>query len=522
MGLFGKKGSSEMKGRRRKSWALITLGAAILYILFIAMKVGIEQTSSDEFCMSCHVHTHADNAWKLSTHFDNSSGVIVHCIDCHLPPKTDIHRHIWWKAYFGAKDVFKFYFTDTDKINWEAKGDPEVATHFTFMETCTGCHSNLFPSTLSEEGGDAHLHYQQNIETITCLNCHITVGHYDENNIHAHNVDFGVEATVDKEVYLEPAVVEAFDDYTEFIPGSTVSFDMVAVPGGTFTMGSPEKEKYRDEDEGPQVSVEVSDFWMGKAEVSWDEFLAFYAQTATVGREVAAAEKDAADVDAISGPTAPWGAPDQGWGKGQRPAITMSFHAAEVYCQWLTQVTGKKYRLPTEAEWEYAVRGGTTTPYFFEGTPGNYTSQGWKNKLFGPDTETITQYAVYVENSGSKTVEPSDVEPNPFGLLNLSGNVWEFVSDFYAPDMYGEYAGQGSVRDPKGPAAGEEHVIRGGAYDSDAIELRSANRDYTRTEQWLVTDPQIPKSIWWYSDSKNVGFRVVCEPQQLVTKNTDQ
>ena len=78
------------------------------------------------------------------------------------------------------------------------------------------------------------------------------------------------------------------------------------------------------------------------------------------------------------------------------------------------------------------------------------------------------------------------------------------------------------MKDPKGPAAGEEHVIRGGAFDSDATELRSANRDFTRTTEWLVTDPQIPKSIWWYSDSKNVGFRVVCEPRQLITKNTDQ
>ncbi len=507
MGLFGKKGSTKNKSARRKNWALITLGAVMLYIVFIAMNLAVEKTSSDEFCMSCHVHSHADNAWKLSTHFDNSSGVIVHCIECHLPPKGE--GHIWWKAYFGAKDVYKFYFTDTDKINWEAKGEAEVATHFTFLQNCTNCHSNLFPSTLSDEGGDAHLHYQQNLETITCLNCHITVGHYDESRKHEHNLDFGVTTTVDKEIYTEPTEVTTFENFTEMIPRSTVSFEMIAVPGGTFTMGSPESEKFRGADEGPQVQVQVSDFWIGMAEVSWDEFLAFYAETATVGHTATAAVTGEHDeeIDAISGPTAPWGAPDQGWGRGSRPAITMSFHAAEVYCQWLSQVTGKKYRLPTEAEWEYACRAGTSTPYFFEGGPKDYTKSGWKNSLLGPETEIISDYSAYSVNSGAKTVEPGDVKPNPFGLVNMPGNVWEFVSDWYAPNTYQEYAQQGTLIDPKGPESGEEHVIRGGAYDSDAVDLRSAKREQTRSEAWLVTDPQIPKSIWWYSDSKNVGFQ---------------
>jgi formylglycine-generating enzyme required for sulfatase activity len=262
----------------------------------------------------------------------------------------------------------------------------------------------------------------------------------------------------------------------------------------------------------------VGNFWMGRAEVSWDEFLAFYAETATAGH-TASTDEGHDEVDAISGPTAPWGAPDQGWGRGSRPAITMSFHAAEVYCQWLSKVTGKKYRLPTEAEWEYACRAGTNTPYFFEGKPQDYTKSGWKNKLFGPKTEVISDHAVYLANSGAKTKEPGDVTPNPLGLVNMSGNVWEFVSDWYAPDTYKQYAQQGKVTDPTGPGSGEEHVIRGGAYDSDAVDLRSANREATQSEAWLVTDPQIPKSIWWYSDSKNVGFRVVCEPDELLSSN---
>lgn len=513
MGLFKRKkatGAGAEKPEKKVSarrWRFVLLGVVLSYFLFLGANVMVHKTGTDEFCQSCHVHTEADAAWKLSTHYDNGSGVIVHCVDCHLPPWGE--GYMFAKAYFGLKDAYKFYFTDTDKINWEAKGAPEVAVKFTFMNSCTNCHSNLFPSTLSDDGGDAHLHYLQNMATISCLNCHITVGHYDENNIHAHNVDFGVTETVAKVVYTEAAPVEKFENFTEFIPGSGVSFEMVAIPGGTFTMGSPETEKFRSPDEGPQVEVTLSDFWMGKAEVSWDEFLAFYAQTATKGH-ASDVKAEELDVDAITGPTAPWGAPDQGWGKGTRPAITMSVHAAETYCRWLSKVTGKKYRLPTEAEWEYACRGGTQTPYFFEGQPQDFVRKGLKNQIFGVKTEPIGNYTAYAENSGSRTVEPSEVTENPFGLVNMSGNVWEFTQDYYAPDTYGSYGGQ--VTNPTGPSEGTERVIRGGAFDSEADRLRSAAREATRTDAWLVTDPQVPKSIWWYSDSKNVGFRVVCEP----------
>jgi formylglycine-generating enzyme required for sulfatase activity len=216
--------------------------------------------------------------------------------------------------------------------------------------------------------------------------------------------------------------------------------------------------------------------------------------------------------DAISGATPPWGAPDQGWGKGSRPAITMSWYAANVYCRWLSQVTGKKYRLPTEAEWEYACRAGTETPYFFPGDPKKLSSRGFGKKLFGPDTSNIASYAIYNINSSSKTGEPSFVRSNPFGLLNMPGNVAEFCSDVYSADFF---KADSLGINPKGPARGPEHVIRGGSFKSDAADLRSAARDYTKTRAWLVTDPQMPKSIWWYSDCIDVGFRVVCDIDSL-------
>jgi formylglycine-generating enzyme required for sulfatase activity len=313
-------------------------------------------------------------------------------------------------------------------------------------------------------------------------------------------------------LFTEPAKAQKFENFTETLPGTNVSFEMVAVPGGTFNMGSPDDESLRRPDEGPVRKVTLSKFWIAKTEVTWNEYLAFFRATGSQGRTEGQILKNR-NADAISGATPPWGAPDQGWGKGSRPAITMSWQAANVYCQWLTKVTGKKYRLPTEAEWEYACRGGTKTPYFFRGNPKGFTSTGLIRKIFGPDTSGIASYVIYKVNSSSRTKEPVSVKENQFGLKNMSGNVAEFCRDFYSPDTYKNDTAL--IFNPKGPQSGKEHVIRGGSFKSDAKDVRSAARDFTRTKAWLVTDPQMPKSIWWYSDCIDVGFRVVCETDSI-------
>jgi formylglycine-generating enzyme len=497
---------------RRKFW-LIFAGIIIAIILFKSGQAVVSYTSTDTYCMSCHIHPQADQTWKLSTHYNNSSGSIIHCTDCHLPPEG--HGYLAAKAKHGIKDVYGYFLKDSSEINWQGKKLLENARGFVYEKSCLKCHQNLFPVKLSVNGGNAHLFYTTSKDPLNCINCHLSVGHYDRNAIHAHDTGFGVTITSNKAVFTRPAKVDRFENYTETIPGTNVSFEMAAIPGGTFNMGSPENEPFRKADEGPVRKVALSKFWIAKTEVTWDEYLAFFRATGSQGRtEGQIVSKK--NVDAISGATPPWGAPDQGWGKGSRPAITMSWYAANVYCGWLSKVTGKKYRLPTEAEWEYACRAGTETSYFFPGDPKKLTSEGFLRKLIGPDTSNISSKVVYKVNSSSRTKEPLSVGENPFGLKNMSGNVAEFCLDFYSPDTY--KADSTAVVNPTGPAAGQEHVIRGGSFKSDARDVRSAARDFTKTKAWLMTDPQMPKSIWWYSDCIDVGFRVVCESDSLMGK----
>jgi formylglycine-generating enzyme required for sulfatase activity len=493
--------------RRPFVWG-ITVGIALVLLVRGANTV----TSTDSFCESCHTHPQATSSWIQSTHYVTKSGTVIHCVECHLPPGGVAYG--LQKTRLGIRDAYGAVFKDVESIDWDERSQLEHATSYTFRESCLDCHPNLFPVELTDKGEEAHLHYEQYSDSLRCLNCHLHVGHYDPDA--DKEIDFGLVEVVDAEVYDAPAIVEGFVDYTEFIPGTTVSFEMVAVPGGTFEMGSPLSEPYRGADEGPTHQVAVSSFWMGRVEVTWDEFEAWYRATRAEGRTDTrlAGVAEAAGVDAITGATPPYVPPDQGWGKGDRPAITMTHHAAHEYTRCLSMVTGKRYRLPTEAEWEYAARAGTQTPYFFEGSPKRLTQRRFWNRLFGPNTATLDSFVVHAGNSGGRTQPPSDVAPNPFGLVNMLGNVREFCLDWYEPETYSERAAGTAMVDPRGPDAGKEHVVRGGSFRSDPADLRVAARDRTRSAACRMTDPQAPKSIWWYSDCTDIGFRVVREMTQ--------
>lgn len=494
----------------KKAALIVVFSGLVLALVFvIGGSSVVKYTSSDDYCMSCHVHPHAEQSWKLSSHYDNKAGVIVHCVECHLPPAG--HGMLFAKAKHGAKDLYGFWFKDTAEYKWASKRKLEAAKKFVYTESCTNCHKNLFPKTLTVEGENAHLNYLTSKSDVSCLNCHLNVGHFDPKARHEHDNNFGMNESKKADIFSEPTAITTFANFTEKIPGTSVSFDMIAIPGGEFVMGSSKKEPFHKPDESPMHPVKISRFFMAKIEVSWDEYLEFFKATSSQGRKEAEVNEN---VDAISGPTPPWGAPDQGWGKGARPAITMSWKSAATYCKWLSKVTGKKYRLPTEAEWEYAARGGTKTPYFFEGDPKDYTSDGFFRKLFGPDTTKINTFVAYKVNSQGQTFDPASVKANPFGLKNMLGNVYEFCSDYYSPTAYAAY--KKGVTDPKGPKKGKEHVVRGGSFKSDARDVRCASRDFSKTDKWLVTDPQMPKSVWWYSDCIDIGFRVVCEVDENI------
>lgn len=501
----------------RKPWLIFFVGVFVCTIIFIISNKAVKKTSTDEYCQSCHIHPMADDSWKKSSHFYNKSGVKVHCVECHLPPKEE-SGYLIQKARTGLKDLYGFYFMNHKSFDWENKRLLEHAVKIVYNESCLRCHQNLYTKGLSTDGGTAHLYYEKNVEKLNlqCINCHLDAGHYNPNYKHEKMKGVPGAKTDTLNAFTEPAVVKSFENYTEKIPRTAVSFRMVAVKGGTFKMGSPEDEPYRKKDEGPVRNVTVSPFFMGEVEVTWDEYWSFFASTMSEGRvdPNLVMQHNANAPDAITGPTPPFGIPDQGWGSGKHPAITMTHYAASTYCQWLSKVTGKHYRLPTEAEWEYACRAGTETPYFFPGDPKKFSQKGLRSKLFGADTTQINSYVVYLMNSHGKTQEPSFVKPNPFGLKNTLGDVMEYCSDWYSAEAYSKTGV--AVTNPKGPAEGTEHVVRGGNYASDARDLRSAARDFTKTVEWLKTDPQQPKSIWWYSDIKGVGFRVVCEPDSSI------
>ncbi len=491
-----------------------------IFIIFIGFIIGsaavltmgklLHHSSTNESCASCHIHPHAIDSWKQSVHHNSQSGVITDCVDCHLPPKGSF-KHFKAKITTGTKDLISYILKDSADINWEQKRTIEHAKKHVFDESCIACHSNIFPARLSDNGIKSHLYYEENKDKLDleCIDCHLGVGHYKPRK----NSAIPTKVEGDESLFTEPTEITSFATFTEKIPQTNISFKMVAIPQGEFTMGSDSGEPFHKEDEAPTRKVKISKFFMSEIEVTWDMYWAFYGETFSEGRtppEKVYANNSRPDVDAVSGPTPPFGIPDQGWGSGSRPAITMTHYAAQTLCQWLSLKTGKTYRLPTEAEWEYAARGGTQTPYFFEGSPKSYSDNGFWRKFIDADTTIINSYAIYNKNSKLQTAEPSSVAANGFGLKNMLGNVMEYCSDWYSPTAYSD--GAGDLIDPQGPTSGTEHVVRGGKYDDDASLLRSAARSHTQHESWLKRDPQQPKSIWWYSDMKGIGIRLVCEP----------
>ncbi|MHC4574773.1 MAG: formylglycine-generating enzyme family protein [Planctomycetota bacterium] len=271
---------------------------------------------------------------------------------------------------------------------------------------------------------------------------------------------------------------------------------MVLIPGGTFVMGSPENEPGGKNDERPQHKVRVAPFYLCTTETTLELFLACYQETMSAKKDHTVteqagkeAEQNRNEVDAVTGPTPVYGDPTMGYGR-KHPAMGMTCHNATTFCEWLSRKTGRKYRLPTEAEWEYACRAGTTD-------------------LFGctNDPSRLADFAWYEANSDDEPHEVGRKKPNAWRLYDMSGNVREWVSDFYSPEAYRDAAKKSAVLNPIGPAAGKVHVARGGDHRSSTQELRCAARAFEQ-EWWRYGDPQIPKSKWWLPQMDFIGFRI--------------
>tara|TARA_B100001109_G_scaffold9952_1_gene7578 strand:- start:145 stop:1110 length:966 start_codon:yes stop_codon:yes gene_type:complete len=281
-----------------------------------------------------------------------------------------------------------------------------------------------------------------------------------------------------------------FSNYNQKIGGVDYGLEMISINGGNFKMGSPSYEANRMADEGPVHEVFVDSFWMGKFEITWDLFHLFMSREIDENQAISNINNEVnLEVDAVSAATTPYVEMSFGMGTDGYPAISMTQLSASKFCEWLSAMTGNYYRLPTEAEWEYACRAGSDTPYSFE------------------DENQISDYAWYDENSDGKYHKVGEKKPNPWGLYDMHGNVSEWTLDQYKPTTY--QRSDTLILNPLENATKlYPRVARGGSFMDRSYRLRSSAR-LASNKKWKKQDPQIPRSLWWHTDAQFLGFRVI-------------
>ena len=282
------------------------------------------------------------------------------------------------------------------------------------------------------------------------------------------------------------------------VAGETVAIKMIPIKGGEFTMGSDSGEK----DEAPAFKTTVEPFWMEEHEVTWGEYSLFALLYLAKAHDAGTVEKtDRSELaDALAAPTPPYSISTISYDKSSEanyPASGLTRYAAQMYCKWLTAMTGRYYRLPTEIEWEYACRCGTDTAF-----------------EFGDDEAALEDYAWFLNNSPDGYSAVMQKKPNAWGLYDMHGNVCEWVMDQYDKTSYKKFA-DGKIDTPfvtpkkaLSVYAMFGEVARGGSCFHEAKDCRSAKR-IVSDKEWKKQDPMFPQSIWWMTEAPYVGFRIV-------------
>ncbi len=315
------------------------------------------------------------------------------------------------------------------------------------------------------------------------------------------------KAIHDKIAAAPDPAMEEMKAYTETIPlADKATIDLLPIPAGTFMIGSPASEENHQSDEFPQKRVTIEPFWMAKLETAWNLYQPFMEngkarnKDGTLNRDSNLTTSEAPEimegealVDTVTQPTPPYVPMHFSMGNGYSadyPAVGITYQAANKFCEWLSAQTGHFYRLPTEAEWEFACRAGTTTAF-----------------SFGDDPAQLGDYAWFADNSEFQYQKVGTKKPNPWGLHDMHGNVSELTLDQYLPDAYAKL-GESTLSPWNPPVTRHPTVFRGGNWDADADQLRSAARGKTSAELKML-DPQIPKSLWYYTNAPWLGFRVI-------------
>lgn len=279
--------------------------------------------------------------------------------------------------------------------------------------------------------------------------------------------------------------------YQQVIPGAGIRFEMSPVPGG----------KYQMTQQGRTFTVEVEPFWMGKTEVTWAEYQQYMDLTTAFSRFDDAGVRQITSenqVDAITAPSKLY-EPSFTFDSGDdptQPAVSMTQYAAKQYTKCLSLITGQFYRLPCEAEWEYACRAGSNTKY-----------------SFGGDASELDDYAWYSDNSGNELGHVASKRPNAWGLYDMHGNAAEWVLDAY--DQVGDEVAEGSTVSIRRAIAWPEElyprVLKGGSWRHGADELMVTSRWASDDDEWRINDPSTPQSPWWFAsdEGQQVGFRLL-------------